>query len=69
MLNSSHSRRTISGKVLLVLAKTITASLSNYQMTDDMISMCLKAFNDSLAYKITDPIVGDLRIKIAELFL
>jgi len=58
ILNNNHIRRTLTAKVLLVLAKTITASLDSCIFTDEMLGMCLKAFNDCMVYKITDPLIG-----------
>lgn len=34
-----------------------------------MITMCLKAFSESLIQKSSDPLIPDLRAKVAQLFL
>lgn len=69
LLNSNHIRRTLSAKVILILARIIGAAVNNCPFTDEMITMCLKAFSESLIQKSTDPIIPDLRAKVAQLFL
>jgi hypothetical protein len=45
LLNSSHIRRTLSAKVILILAKLIDATINTCPFTDEMITICLKAFS------------------------
>lgn len=53
----------------MVLAQTITSSLDNCELGEDVVGQCLKAFNDSMFHKTKDPLIGDLRNNIAKLFL
>jgi hypothetical protein len=69
LLSSIHIRRTLTTKVLIVLAKLIEATLNNCPFSDEMVGMCLRAFSESLIQKAIDPLIGDLRLMVARLFL
>lgn len=69
VLSSNHIRRTLPVKVLMVLAKTITASLDSYELSDEVVGYCLKAFTESVFNKANDPLIADLRSTIGRLFL
>lgn len=58
LLSSTHIRRTLTTKVLIVLAKLIEATLNNCPFSDEMVGMCLRAFSESLIQKSTDPLIG-----------
>ena len=58
VLNNNHIRRTLPAKVLMVLAQTISASLHSFELTDESVGHCLKAFNESLFHKTNDPLIG-----------
>ncbi len=69
LLSSTHIRRTLTVKVLAVLAKLIEATLDNCPFTDELVGICLKAFSEALLQKATDPQINDLRAIVAKLFL
>ncbi len=69
MLSNGHTRRTMPAKILIILAKILTASLEGKQLPDDLLSQCFKSFYESLGWKLNDPLVPDLRLAMGKLFL
>lgn len=69
LLSSTHIRRTLTVKVLVVLAKLIDATLESCPFTDEMVSICLKAFREAVFQKGADPQIKDLRAIVPKLFL
>jgi hypothetical protein len=71
VLSNNHIRRTLPARVLIVLAKTITASLHGSELSEEVVGQCLKAFNDSMFHKTNanDPLIMELRASIGRLFL
>ena len=69
VLSNNHIRRTLPAKVLMVLAQTISASLDSYELGDEVVGQCLKAFSESLFHKTNDPLIGELRSTVGKLFM
>ena len=68
IINNNHIRRTLPAKILIVLAKSITALVQKVHFNDEMLSMCFKSYNECLAFKMADPLINELREQIAKLF-
>ena len=67
-LANGHSRKSFPVHVMIILVKVLH-SASDEKLTEDSINSIIKSLSESIASKINDPEIFDLKLEISKYYI